>query len=101
MVKDENRALWFKNSTLSGQIIQLQGDLAKHEKTRKSWLSDFRGIAEDLIDHASPELLERYETRGLSKLVGEDLWKAAKATKDERAAERERLTQRQSSGRHL
>ena len=99
MVKDENRALWFKNSTLSGQIIQLQGDLAKHEKARKSWLADFKGIAEDLIDHASPELLERYETRGLSKLVGEDLWNAAKATKEERAAERERLSQ--SRGRHM
>lgn len=97
-VKEENRALWYKNSTLSGQIIQLQGDLAKHEKTRKSWLADFKGIAEDLIDHASPEQIQRYEDRGLHTLVGEDLWSAAKATKEERAAERERLSQ--SRGRH-
>ena len=98
-VKDENRALWFKNSTLSGQIIQLQGDLAKHEKTRKSWLADFKGIAEDLIDHANPEQIQRYEDRGLHTLVGEDLRNAAKATKEERAAERERLSQ--SRGRHM
>ena len=100
-VKDENRALWHKNSTLSGQIIQLQDDLAKHEKTRKSWLSDFTGIAEDLIDHASPELLQRYESRGLPKLIGENLWDAAKATKEERAAEREQISHRQTRGRHL
>ena len=98
-VKDENRALWFKNSTLSGQIMQLQGDLAKHEKTRQSWLSDFKGIAEDLIDHATPEQIQRYEARGLDKLIGENTWATAKNTKDQRAAERERTSQYR--GRHF
>lgn len=101
MVREVNKSLIYENSVLQGQVNKLQSDLAKESQKHQSWLSDFIGIAEDLIDHAGPELLQHYESRGLHKLVGENIWDKAKATKEERAAERKRLSQSSVRGRHM
>lgn len=100
-VKEANKSLAYENSVLQGQVWQLQSDLGKEKKKHQSWLSDFTGIAEDLIDHAGPELLQHYESRGLPKLIGQNLWDDAKATKEERTAERKRLSQSSVRGRHM
>lgn len=100
-VKEANKSLAYENSVLQGQVWQLQSDLGKEKKKHQSWLSDFIGIAEDLIDHAGPELLQHYESRGLPKLIGQNLWDDAKATKEERTAERKRLSQSSVRGRHM
>ena len=52
---------------------------AAHEKR-------LRAIAISLVDYASPELRQRYESRGLPRFIGEQLWASVVDTKEERAA---------------
>ena len=50
-----------------------------------------RAIAISLVDYASSELRQRYESRGLPRFIGEQLWASVVDTKEERAAKRAAL----------
>lgn len=97
-----NKALGdtLKKGEIVHQSLQEKYDKALQEKENLSLrLQSFfektgkrlRAIAISLIDYASPELLQRYETRGLPNLIGEQTWALVIDTKQERVAKREAL----------
>ena len=60
------------------QTIQRQEDILKGKERV------FRRIAEIVVDEASPDLLNRYESSNLPKLLGEHTWTSAKDSSKER-----------------
>ena len=72
-----------------GKLSDAQKAIAQKDEKLGDWYDDFVLIAEDLVDNASPELIQRYEARGLHKRIGENIWKQAKDTKETRIAEKE------------
>ncbi len=89
-----------KNTNVSRleDIRKLQSMVNKDQRTINSWMRDFKQIAEDLVDHSTPEQIQEYESRGLHKSIGVDIWKHAKDTSKERIEQRER-EQSQGQGR--
>lgn len=63
-----------------------------------NWEHDFNLIAQDLVDHSTPEQVREFERRGLHKTIGENIWKHAKETSRERIERREQ-EQEQGYGR--
>lgn len=59
---------------------------ARFNKLRENTGKRLRSIAISLVDHASPELRQKYETRGLPSFIGEQLWASVVDTKEERVA---------------
>jgi len=80
-VKDAHEKAVQEKENLS---LRIQGYVEKMDKR-------LRAIAISLVDHASPELRQKYEARGLPRFFGEQLWASVVDTKEERAAKRAAL----------
>lgn len=70
------------------EIYKLRSMVSRDQRTMENWKQDFRQIAEDLIDHSTPEQIREYESRGLHKSIGEEIWKNAKEKSKERTENR-------------
>lgn len=88
-------------SSLDSQIKEICSQMRVKDNTLRNWKDNFKKIAEDLVDHASPELLQRYESRGLPRFIGEEIWKHAKYTKEQREVERLLKQKSESKGIHM
>lgn len=77
------------NYSLRTEINRLQGVVSGKTRTMNNWENDFNLIAQDLVDHSTPEQVREFERRGLHKTIGENIWKHAKETSEERIAKRE------------
>lgn len=89
-----------ENDSLKKQMTEFQSQLNKYNYTIQSREKDIIKIAVDLVDHASPELIQHYELRGLHKIIGENIWKRAKETRNQRLLERQQQTYSHSRGMH-
>lgn len=90
-----------ENEALGNQISDLKFQHEVDKSTMNEWRDAFIEIAKDLVDHASAELLQRYESRGLHKMIGEKLWQWAKDTREQRWAEEQQPSTTQSRGIHM
>ena len=104
-----NKALWEalnkEEATNAALREELRTEKDAHKKTIQEkeslslWIKGYvekmdkrlRAIAISLVDYASPELRQRYESRGLPRFIGEQLWASVVDTKEERAAKRAAL----------
>lgn len=86
------------NYSLRTEISRLQGVVSGKTRTMNNWEHDFNLIAQDLVDHSTPEQVREFERRGLHKTIGENIWKHAKETSRERIERREQ-EQEQGHGR--
>ena len=61
------------NYSLQTEISRLQGVVSGKTRTMNNWENDFNLIAQDLIDHSTPEQVREFERRGLHKTIGENI----------------------------
>ncbi len=86
------------NESMVNEIRSLRSRILRDQNTMDSWERDFMQIAENLIDHSTPDQIREYETRGIHKSIGENIWEKARETSKERI-EKKRQEQSQSHAR--
>lgn len=93
-VLEMNKALVVAKEAIK-ERDHLKEEKAQWANEKESWLRDFRNIADTLVNKSTPDQILKYESQGIHKMIGPQIWADAKSKKE---AQSKSLNNGQSRG---